>query len=269
MKKTLRFLAPALLAFILSCNLDGWGWLVSSDVDDRYADDLGLAAPAAPVPAPVEPFTFVVISDTHVFPDNDTSGRFAILQADVAAHGDRFVLACGDLAQNGALADFQTFQSLAAGLGVPVYAVPGNHDLYCGGWPNYRSVLGTGMYTVSAGPVLVVAVDSGNGTLGGPQRARLEGVLAARTETYCVTFTHMEFFSDNLNETQQWTDINEAYSLMHLFETSGVNIHFAGHTHRYFVRTINGTNYVTAPGFGAGYLRVTVNGGVSWEEIAF
>ncbi len=240
MKRAARFLVPVLLAFVLSCSLDGWGWLVSSDVDDRYADNLGLTVPAAP-PAPVEPFSFVVISDTHVFPDNDTAGRFTILQADIAAHGDSFVIACGDLAQNGAYADFLEFQSRTAALGVSVYCVPGNHDLYCGGWPNYRSVLGASMYTVAAGSVRLIAIDSANGTLGGPQRARLESALASAAEPYRFTFTHMEFFLDNLNETQQWTDINEAYSLMHLFETSGVAVHFAGHTHRYLARTINGT----------------------------
>ncbi|MBN2352952.1 MAG: metallophosphoesterase [Spirochaetales bacterium] len=273
MKRSIRFTVLSFVALILSCNLDGWGWLFSSDVDDRYADNQSLTAPTFAGPLS-EPFSFVVIADTHVFPGNDTSSYFMdfINQLIPGPNGDRFVLVCGDLVQDGALADFQTYADEAAdieSLGVTVYSVPGNHDLYNNGWPNYRAVLGPSMYTLAAGPVRIVAIDSANGTLGGPQRAWLEGVLASRAEPYCVTFTHMEFFSEGITETQQWTDINEAYSLMHLFETSGVNIHLTGHTHSYFVRTINGTTYLTVPSFAHGFVRVTVSGGVSWEVIYF
>jgi Icc protein len=271
----MRFLVLSLTALIFSCNLDGWGWLISSDVDDRYADNQSLLSPAGPSLTPS--FSFVVIADTHVFSGTNTAARFAALASDIGLHGDSFVLACGDLVQNGALADYQAYAvqvvgppAPGPGLGVPVYSVPGNHDLYNSGWTNFKSVLGRSMYTFAAGPVRVIAVDSANGTLGGPQRAWLENVLAARTEPLCVTFTHFEFFNDSITETQQWTDINEAYSLQHLFETSGVNIHFSGHTHSYFVRTINGMNYVTAPSLGNGAVRATVSGGtISWQAIDF
>jgi 3',5'-cyclic AMP phosphodiesterase CpdA len=278
MKKAIRYIALAFIVLVVSCDLDGWGWLFSSDVDDRYADNQGLPAPTYTGPALTLPFSFVVIADTHIYPGNDTSGRFTSLRNAIASNGDSFVLCCGDIVQNGALADFQTYRALTLTLGVPVYSVPGNHDLYCGGWSNYKTVLQSpSMYsfstTVGAGSdtLRVIALDSANGTLGGPQRAWLESVLAAKTETYCFTFTHMQFFSDNLNETQQWTDINEAYSLMHLFETRGVNIHFSGHTHRYFTRTINGTNYLTVPGFASGFVRVTVDaaGAVGYAVIYF
>jgi 3',5'-cyclic AMP phosphodiesterase CpdA len=270
----LRLIAPCLIALVLSCDLDGWGWLWSSDVDDRYRDDKTLAAPAdLPLVAP--PYSFVVIADTHVF-GNDTAARFAALQAQLlpGPNGDRFVLACGDLAQDGARTDFQTFGAEAAALGIPVYATPGNHDLFNNGWPHYRDTLGRSLYSFAVGSGLgtlrVIAVDSANGTLGGPQRAWLERRLDARTEDFCVTFTHMEFFSESIIETQQWTDINETYSLMHLLETSDVNVHFTGHTHRYLARTINGTSYVTAPALASGAVRVLVTpGGVHWARMDF
>ncbi len=254
--RALVLLAALALA---SCSLDPWGWLRATDVDTRFTDNQTLAAPGGI--SPTVPFSFVVTADTHVQPGSDAGDRFTALASRVAAAGDQFVLVCGDLVQNGAPSDFADFRTLAAGLGVPVYKVPGNHDLYNRGWEGYKAELGTrSMYTFAAGPVRVIAIDSANGTLGGPQRKWLEETLASRTETYCVTFTHFQFFTDKLAETQVWTDYTEAYSLMHLFETSGLNIHFSGHSHRLFERAINGTTYLTAPSLGSGqFIRVHVN----------
>lgn len=244
-----------------SCGLDPWGWLRSTDVDTRSTDNQALTDPGDITPAPAVPFSFVVTADTHVQPGSDAEDRFAALASRVAAAGDRFVLVCGDLVQNGAPSDFASFAGYTAGLGIPVRVVPGNHDLYNGGWEGYKAVLGTrSMYTFAAGPLRVIALDSANGTLGAPQRRWLEETLASRTETWCITFTHFQFFTDKITETQAWTDYTEAYSLMNLLETSGVNIHFSGHSHRLFERAINGTTYLTAPSLGSGqFVRVNVN----------
>jgi 3',5'-cyclic AMP phosphodiesterase CpdA len=266
-KKLARLLCLAFFCVALSCHLDSWGWLWSSDVDDRWRDNQTMVTPAPP---PIGgDFSFIVISDTHVEAGKDTQSVFNAIAAKLIP-GDAFVLVCGDLVQDGARADFQSFQTESAALGLPIYMVPGNHDLYNNGWPNYRDVIGrSSMYTFTAGPMLrVIAIDSANGTLGMPQRQWLEGVLAARTEPYCVTFTHMEFLCDTIQEQQQWTDITETYSLMHLLETSGVNYHFQGHTHRRLERTINGTAYCTADEFIVSFIRVSVTaGGISHQYV--
>jgi 3',5'-cyclic AMP phosphodiesterase CpdA len=268
MRRLSRCIILALLPLIFSCTLDGWGWLWSSDVDDRYRENQTLAA--VPDPAIAGDFSFIVISDTHVFSGEDTASVFAQLQTrlDPGPNGDKFVLVCGDVVQNGARADVEAFAAQSAVLGLPIHSVPGNHDLYNGGWANYRDVLGRSMYTFSAGPVRVIAIDSANGTLGALQRSRLDGILAARAEPYCVTFTHMEFLCDTITETQQWTDLTETYSLMRLLETSGVDIHFAGHTHRRLERRINGTAYCTVPDFRAAFVRVMVSSsGITYQYI--
>lgn len=268
MNKPARLLALLLASLICSCTLDGWGWFWSSDVDDRFRDNLDLPEPADISPA--GDFSFIVIADTHVLAGKDTASVFLDLQSRLAPGpgGDRFVLVCGDVSQNGARGDLETFASQSSGLGIPVYSVPGNHDLYRGGWPNYRDVLGRSMYAFSAGPVRVIAMDSANGTLGALQRDWLEEALAGRSETYCVTLTHFEFFCDVITETQAWTDIAEAYSLMNLLETSGVSYHFTGHSHRRLERTINGTAYCTAADFTQSFIRVSVTaGGISHQYI--
>jgi 3',5'-cyclic AMP phosphodiesterase CpdA len=260
MKRPMRLALLALVTLIFSCNLDGWGWLVSSDVDDRFADNQSLL-PIVPPIVPAPPFSFIVIADTHVHPGSDAGDRFAALFSRLVA-GDRFVLVCGDLVQNGASDDFSGFKSYASALGIPVYPVPGNHDLYNGGWEGYKGELGRSAYTFSAGPVRVIALDSANGTLGALQRQWLEDTLLSRAEPLCVTFTHFQFFSDKITETQQWTDYTEAYSLMHLMESSGVGLHFSGHSHRRFERTINGTTYCTVADLGSGaFVRVKVTSG--------
>jgi len=257
--RRLRALILVAAASLASCGLDPWGWLWSSDVDDRFAENQALEA--KPDVAVAGDFSFIVITDTHVQPGADKAALFQALASRLVP-GDMFVLACGDLVQNGAEADFQTYAALTASVGIPVYSTPGNHDLYNGGWEGYHDTLGRSMYTFAAGPVRVIALDSANGTLGRPQRQWLEQTLAARSEPLCVTFTHFQFFTDKLTETQQWTDYTEAYSVMHLLESSGVGLHFSGHSHRWLERTINGTTYCTVADFGSGgFVRVSVTAG--------
>jgi 3',5'-cyclic AMP phosphodiesterase CpdA len=263
--KRLILLVLGLLTLLISCELDGWGWLWSSDVDDRFRESQNLALLSLPPQS--EPFSFVVIADTHVHSGTDTAAVFARLKTELLPT-DRFVIVCGDLVQHGAREDFDSYVAQTATLGIPCFSVPGNHDLYNSGWYSFRDILGRSMYDFSTGTIRVIGLDSASGTLGGLQRAWLEGVLANRTEPYCVVFTHFQLFSDDITETQQWTDIDEAYSLMHLLETSGVNYHFMGHSHKNLERTINGTNYCVVADFHKSFIRVSITaGGISHQYL--
>jgi 3',5'-cyclic AMP phosphodiesterase CpdA len=81
------------------------------------------AAPAA------EDFSFAVVNDTHYL--NDKCGPWfekvtrSITGLDPKV---RFVLMVGDLAQDGKPTELGPMRDVLKGLGVPVYAVPGNHD---------------------------------------------------------------------------------------------------------------------------------------------
>lgn len=257
MNRIIAAMAFAVLA-VAGCSLDPFGFFASSDVDDRFFDALTLPAYTNIVAG--APFTFVVIADTHV-QDAASASRLAAL-ASKLTNTDKFVLVCGDLVQSGKREDVITFtnamRAATAALSIPWYAVPGNHDLYFSGYTNYREHIGRSMYTFAAGPLRVIAMDSANGTLGRRQRDWLENTLLARTEQFCIVFTHFQFFSPTMTETQQYTDIEETAYLMHLFKMRSVSYALSGHSHADAHHPINGVSYLTVANHPASFVRMTV-----------
>ena len=252
-------LAAALGAVLmLGCSLDPFGFLASSDVDERFNDGLSLPAPTNLSLTP--PYSFVVIADTHVH-DAESAARVASLSLKLIA-ADEFVLAAGDLVQNGLRSDVILFtnamREATAALGIPWFAVPGNHDLYFGGWTNFREHIGRSIYSFSAGALRVIAMDSANGTLGKKQYDWLSQTLASRSEAHCIVFTHFQFFSPAITETQQYTDIEEAAYLMYLFETRSVSYVLSGHSHADVHHMINGVSYLTVANHPASIVRMPV-----------
>ena len=74
------------------------------------------------------PFTFALITDTHVgSPENNEDLRRSVqdinLQKDIA-----FVIVSGDVTEFGSYDELRTAKQLLNDLRVPYYAIPGNHD---------------------------------------------------------------------------------------------------------------------------------------------
>jgi 3',5'-cyclic AMP phosphodiesterase CpdA len=246
-----------------SCgDFDISGLYHSSDVDDRFADNAML-----PVKSDLSfsdsVFSFIVITDVHLAHANQNN---LVALKDKVIASDKYVLACGDLTQCGYREDYQAFSDFMNLIGLPYYTAIGNHDLFFGGWNYYKETLGRSCYSLAAGPIRIVSMDSANGTLGRKQKAWLENVLQTKTEPLCIVFTHFEFFSSQKDALQQYTDIEEVYYLMHLFETTGVDYVFMGHSHTYDYRKINNVNYLNLPDFTAdgspkSFIRVNVDHG--------
>jgi len=258
------------LLVMSSCGIvDISGLVHSGDVDDRFSENASLPDKSSlSFSDPV--FSFIVITDTHVA--GAAQSKLAALK-DQVLPGDKFILVCGDISQCGYPEDYQAFCNLMDQTGLPYYTAIGNHDLYFGGWHNYKQILGRSCYSVSAGPFRIVVLDSANGTLGRRQKEWLESVLHSKTESLCLMMTHFEFFSSGKDGLQQYTDIEEVYYLMHLFETTGVNYVFMGHSHRYDYRKINHVNYLNLPDFAdeglpKSYIRVNVDpGAITFQRL--
>ena len=160
-----------------------------------------------------------------------------------------------------------------AQINLPFYTAIGNHDIYFKNWPNYKQVLGKSCYSLKAGPVRIISMDSANGTIGQKQKNWLEQTLEAKTESLCFVFTHFGFFSPGTGSLQQYTDTREVYYLMHLFETHGVNYVFMGHTHIYDFHQANNVNYLNLADFSddgtsKDFIRVFVNGSnITYQRI--
>lgn len=254
MKRFFQILLIVFVAgYLVSCKADPKGLVSSTDVDKRFEDSASLPEKNDVVIGEEETeFSFIVIADPHVYHGSDSGLKelkAKLVQDRTDGKNDKFLIACGDISQRGDTEDFLVFRD-TLGPEFPVYTTLGNHDLYFDGWHNYRKIFGKSCYTFKAGQsVRFVSFDSANGTLGRKQKNWLEGVLKNNTEPLCFAFTHFELFSPNSTTIQQYTDIEEAYYLIHLFKKTGVDYVLMGHSHDYYDKEINGTHYVNISDF--------------------
>jgi predicted phosphodiesterase len=259
------FLIITIACYLVSCKADPKGLVSSTDVDKRFEDSASLPEKKDVIIGEEETeFSFIVIADPHVYHGSDSgikALKTKLIQDRTNGENDKFLIACGDISQRGDTEDLLAFRDTLEPE-FPVYTTIGNHDLYFDGWYNYREILGKSCYTFTAGPsVRFVSFDSANGTLGRKQKNWLEGVLKNSTEPFCFVYTHFELFSPNSTTIQQYTDIEEAYFLIHLFKKTGVDYVLMGHSHDYYDKEINGTHYVNISDFTdkQDYFRFHVN----------
>jgi 3',5'-cyclic AMP phosphodiesterase CpdA len=149
------------------------------------------------------------ISDTHITPPGELlAGRIdsAARLREAVQTLQRFepdcVLATGDLTDRGEPEAYAQLRALLAPLSMPVYAIPGNHDLRepmrqafadCDWMP--RTPGSRLHYEVQAGPVTVLALDTlvereDHGELGELQAAWLEQRLQRATSRPIVIMLH-------------------------------------------------------------------------------
>lgn len=241
--KYMKITIGLLFIILTACSIDIFGLFQSkSDVDTRFKESKSLS-PISNITIIDTNFSFIVVADSHIY--KGTNRNLDRLKNSITAD-DKFVLLAGDLTQCGDNEDYAALIKYLKALGIPYYPVIGNHDVYFDGWNNSKKYLGRNCYTLAAGNIRLIALDSANGTLGREQRIWLENTLINKTEKYCVVFTHFEMFSASAANIQQYTDIEEIYYLMHLFEQNNVNYVFMGHSHRYDSREVNGVRYVVA-----------------------
>lgn len=259
------FLIITIACYLVSCKADPKGLVSSTDVDKRFEDSASLPEKKDVIIGEEETeFSFIVIADPHVYHGSDSgikALKTKLIQDRTNGENDKFLIACGDISQRGDTEDLLAFRDTLEPE-FPVYTTLGNHDLYFDGWYNYRKIFGKSCYTFTAGSsVRFVSFDSANGTLGRKQKNWLEGVLKNSTEPLCFVYTHFELFSPNSTTIQQYTDIEEAYYLIHLFKKTGVDYVLMGHSHDYYDKKINGTHYVNISDFTdkQDYFRFYVN----------
>jgi 3',5'-cyclic AMP phosphodiesterase CpdA len=241
--------ALLLLVMAVSCDFIDLGgfFLADSDVDDRF-DWSRKQPPPPPVTVTGNTFSFLAVTDTHYYRQTDSQPHFAELAAAVEG-GDLFLVVDGDLMQSGSADSHQLCLSDIQSVGLPFYPAVGNHDIYNDGWNLYRSTFGPSVYSLDCGDLRLICLDSANGTLGGSQYRWLQTELAAAPEPFTLVITHANFFAAGPAALQQFTDYEEQYALMSLFERCGVDLVISGHAHYQDDRTINGVRYVTLETF--------------------
>jgi Icc protein len=221
----------------------GLAWTVAGGVPAA----VGLEAAAAS--RAIRPFSFVQVSDSHVGfskPANpDAAATFKEAVAKIAALPEKpaFIIHTGDVSQLSKDAEFDTADQIIKEAGLPVFHIPGEHDMLDEG--NGKAFLdrygkgskGAGWFSFDHGGVHFVALVNvanlkagGLGSLGAEQLAWLKADLADRSSsTPLVIFAHIPLWT--LYEPWGWgtDDAAQALGLTRRFGSVTV---LNGHIHQ-------------------------------------
>jgi len=128
--------------------------------------------------------------------------------------------------------------------------VPGNHDLYFGGWESFFDLFGASSYTFSvnrsSSSDLFIFLDSGGGTLGNLQLEWLKELLESDREKYnhVIIVTHVNFFRSHFTHSTNILN-EELLFLIDLNARYKVDMVIQGHDHKRYVEQMGHTTYLT------------------------
>jgi len=210
----------------------------------------------------VSALRFVQISDTHIGFDKPANTdvtatlRAAIAKIKAGPEPPAFVLHTGDLTHLSKPAEFDTLQQVLTELSVPVFFVPGEHDLLDEGGKAYlerfgKGTLGAGWHSFDQGGVhfigLVNVVNlkaGGLGTLGGEQLEWLErDVKPLKSSTPIVVFAHIPLWS--VYPEWGWGTDDSERALSYLKRFGSVSV-LNGHIHQVMQKVEGHVTFHTA-----------------------
>jgi 3',5'-cyclic-AMP phosphodiesterase len=209
---------------------------------------LGLDAALAGTPHPA-PFQFVQLSDSHIGfskpanPDARATFREAVAKVIALPHKPDFIIHTGDVSQLSKDDEFDDAQEILRGAGVPVFWVPGEHDMLDpdGGKAFLdrfgKGSRGAGWYSFDHRGVHFVALvnvadlkPGGMGNLGADQLAWLRDDLTGRpSSTPIVVFAHIPLWTVYADWGWGTDDSEQALKLLARFGSVTV---LNGHIHQ-------------------------------------
>ncbi len=240
----------------------GWAgtglvWTVSGGLASSLTLEAAAAAPR------VRPFSFVQVSDSHIGfakdPNPDARATFREAVAKIAALPERpaFILHTGDVSQLSKPQEFDDADQILNGAGLPVFHVPGEHDMLDEGegqaflqryghgtlGDGWRSFDHSGVHFV--GLVNVKNLKAGGmGQLGADQLAWLAKDLAPLSaSTPVVVFTHIPLWT--VYADWGWGTDDAALALGLLRRFGSVTV-LNGHIHQVLTKTEGHVTFHTA-----------------------
>jgi 3',5'-cyclic-AMP phosphodiesterase len=205
---------------------------------------------------------FVQISDSHIGFDKpantDVTGtlRAAIAKIKAEPQPPAFVLHTGDLTHLSREAEFDTLQQVISELSLPVFYVPGEHDVLEDDGTTYRQrfgrgTLGAGWYSFDhsdthfIGLVNVVNLKAGGlGSLGTEQLEWLEkDVEPLKSSTPIVVFAHIPLWT--VYPDWGWGTEDSAQALSYLKRFGSVSV-LNGHIHQVMQKVEGNVTFHTA-----------------------
>jgi len=205
---------------------------------------------------------FVQISDSHIGFDKPANTdvtatlRAAVAKIKAAPEQPSFVLHTGDLTHLSKPSEFDTLQQVLGELSLPVFYVPGEHDVLEDDGRSYlqrfgKGTQGAGWYSFDHGGVhfigLVNVVNlkaGGLGTLGVEQLDWLEkDVKRLRSSTPIVVFAHIPLWS--VYPEWGWGTDDSAHALGYLKRFGSVSV-LNGHIHQVMQKVEGHVSFHTA-----------------------
>jgi predicted phosphodiesterase len=229
---------------------DAISWITREryDVDRRFRESTEELTPPLPPPElDHDAWSALLVGDFHFYNDEGNE-NVARIQAYLAEQPVDLLFQLGDLADGGWPREFATACAALDGLGVPVYGVIGNHDVYHEGWSSYREYFGPSVYALQAGRVLFVVLDEAGGTLGGLQRPWLEAQLAGAAAEHVVLLGHYPLWAPTDEGFSELASEEEVYEILDLMRRCGARAHVSGHSHRWALTELDGMQLVTLGG---------------------
>ncbi|MDB5432538.1 MAG: metallophosphoesterase [Caulobacter sp.] len=224
-------------------------WTLGGGLAGAVSLDQALAAPKRMGGGVAAPFSFLQISDSHVGfakpanPDARATYREAVAKIAGLPVKPAFIIHTGDITQLSRDAEFDDAEQIIRETGLPVFHVPGEHDMLDDG--NGQAYLdrfgkgakGDGWYSFDHSGVHFVALinvkllkPGGMGQLGPDQLAWLKDDLAGRSSsTPIVVFTHMPLWTISTDWGWGTDDAQQALGLLRRFGSVTV---LNGHIHQ-------------------------------------
>ena len=238
----------------------GLAWTVRGGVAGSTI--LGATAAEA-APKGVTPFTFVQVSDSHIGfnkdpnPDARVTFREAVAQIQAMPQKPAFILHTGDVSQLSRPDQFDDADQILKETGVPVFHVPGEHDMLDDGQGQAfldrygKGALGDGWMSFDHSGVHFVGLVNvkqlqagGMGHLGEAQLAWLKDDLAGRSaSTPIVVFTHIPLWTIYADWGWGTDDSAQALALLRRFGSVTV---LNGHIHQVIQKVEGNVAFHTA-----------------------
>ena len=160
-----------------------------------------------------------------------------------------FIVLGGDLVAHGFSWQYGRLMEVLDGSPVPVFAVPGNHDLEFCGRRNFTRYLAPDHYYFTYGKSLFVVLDTNHAD--GGQTQWLDKVLSDPSYTHRFVFVHKPPFDPRPGENHCMHRAEFVRRLLESLVKHKVDILFCSHIHSYIQTEYKGTKIIITGGLGA------------------
>ncbi len=219
-----------------------------NQVAQRFYDNMSGQLPSYGDISVTDPanFSFSACGDSHIgAPGGNVMKRaFETSKAD----GDAFGIVAGDITNTGLGSEIQGYKAQVSEVGFNVLPAIGNHDIFFGGWENYKTTIGRSMYSMNAGNVHFVFLDTANGVFGEEQLNWLKSDLAATNKTIKVVVTHFPLYTGPFSSIYKLSSDEEATYFKMIMEDNRVSLVITGHYHGFVDKMIGSTRYIVTGG---------------------